>query len=215
MRTYRCGAGPCPGPSIVNRGLGSRAERVRPDRIDSRLRRAAWAATHSLLIAWLSTVGAALARSATLEYQVKAAFLLSFVTFTEWPATAFESPSSPLRICVIGDDPFDGSLARTVQAETVAGHPVVTQRVENGEALTHCHALFVPRTADARAAVERSGVGAPLLTVGEADGSGRPGTIINFAIDQGQVRFDVNRTAAEQRGLRLSSKLLRIARRVK
>jgi hypothetical protein len=53
------------------------------------------------------------------------------------------------------------------------------------------------------------------LTIGEADGSGRGGAIINFALDQGQVRFDVNRTAAEQRGLRLSSKLLRIARLVR
>ena len=199
----------------MSRDLDSRTGWLRPDRIRARARHAAWAATHSLLIAWLSTAGTALARSATLEYQVKAAFLLSFATFTEWPATAFESPSSPLRICVMGDDPFDGSLARTVQGEAVAGHPVVTHHVDSDEALTHCHVLFVPRAADARAAMERSGAGAPLLTIGEADGSGRGGAIINFALDQGQVRFDVNRTAAEQRGLRLSSKLLRIARLVR
>jgi len=172
-------------------------------------------ATHSLLVAWLSTAGTALARSATLEYQVKAAFLLSFATFTEWPATAFESPSSPLRICVMGNDPFDGSLAKTVQGETVAGHPVVAHLLESGEALKDCHVLFMARAADARAALERGGGGAPLLTIGESDGSGRAGAIINFALDQGRVRFDVNRTAAERQGLRFSSKLLRIARLVK
>ncbi|MEP7308100.1 MAG: YfiR family protein [Acidobacteriota bacterium] len=199
----------------MSRDLDSHMGWLRPAWVCSRLRHVAWAAAHSLLIAWLSTAGTALARSATLEYQVKAAFLLSFVTFTEWPATAFESPSSSLRICVMGDDPFDGSLARTVQGETVAGHPVVTHHVDGGDALTDCHVLFVPRAADARAAIERSGAGAPLLTIGEADGPGRAGVIINFAIDQGQVRFDVDRTAAERRGLRLSSKLLRIARRVR
>ncbi len=117
--------------------------------------------------------GAAVARSATLEYQVKAAFLLSFVTFTEWPATAFESPSSPLRICVVGDDPFDGSLVRTVQGETVAGHPLVTDHVGSGEELTRCHVLFVPRSADDRgSALERGTTGFPILTVGESKRSG-------------------------------------------
>jgi hypothetical protein len=199
----------------MSRKRDSRVGWLRPGRICSRLRHVAWAATHSLLVAWLSTAGTALARSATLEYQVKAAFLLSFATFTEWPATAFESPSSPLRICVMGDDPFDGSLARTVQGETVAGHPVVTHHLDSGEALTDCHVLFVPRAADARAVLDRGGAGMPVLTIGESDGSGRAGAIINFALDQGRVRFDVNRTAAERQGLRLSSKLLRIARLVK
>jgi hypothetical protein len=193
----------------MSRGLDSRVAWWRPEWVYSRLRHAACVATHSLLVAWLSTAGTALARSATLEYQVKAAFLLSFATFTEWPATAFESPSSPLRICVMGDDPFDGSLARTVQGETVAGHPVVTHHVDSGEALTHCHVLFVPRTAEA--AMERSPIGRP-LTIAPPAG---PRAIISFAVDQGRVRFDVNRTAAERRGLRLSSKLLRIARLVK
>jgi hypothetical protein len=84
----------------------------------------------------------------TLEYQVKAAFLLSFVTFTEWPATAFESPSSPVRICVMGDDPFDGSLVRTIEGEAVAGHPLVIHPVGRGEDVSQCHVLFVPRSAD-------------------------------------------------------------------
>jgi hypothetical protein len=152
----------------------------------------------------------------TLEYQVKAAFLLSFVTFTEWPATAFESPSSPVRICVTGDDPFEGSLTRTVEGEIVAGHPLVISHVDRGEDVSRCHVLFVPRTADSRgAALNRGASDTPILIVGESDALWHGGAIISFAIDEGRVRFDVNRTAAERSGLRLSSKLLKIARLVR
>jgi hypothetical protein len=152
----------------------------------------------------------------TLEYEVKAAFLLNFVTFTEWPATAFESPSSPLRICIVGDDPFDGSLARTVQGETVAGHPLTVSRLEPGESSASCHALFVPNAVSQRgSAIDRENPQAPVLLVSESDVLWHAGAIINFAVDGGRVRFDVNRTAAGRHGLRLSPKLLQIARVVK
>lgn len=152
----------------------------------------------------------------TLEYQVKAAFLLSFVTYTEWPASVFEGPSSPLRICVVGDDPFEGSLGRTVQGETVAGHPLVTKHLSSGEDTAGCHLLFVPRSAeDYNGAGERWTLGNPILVVGESEALWRHGAIISFAVDEGRVRFDVNRTAAQRSGLRLSSKLLRIARLVR
>ena len=164
-----------------------------PTRLFAWFRRGACVAVNVLLAAGLCPVGTAWARSPTLEYQVKAAFILNFVTFTEWPETAFESPSSPLHICV-----------------------VVTHRIGSSEELTRCHVLFVPRSAgSAGSALERENPAAPLLTVGESVGHGRDSAIINFAIDQGRVRFDVNRTAAERRGLRLSPKLLRIARLVR
>jgi len=35
-----------------------------------------------------------------LEYQVKAAFLLNFTKFIEWPASAFDTPDSPIVICI-------------------------------------------------------------------------------------------------------------------
>ena len=152
----------------------------------------------------------------TLEYQVKAAFLLSFVTFTEWPPTAFESASSPVRLCVLGDDPFEGSLMRTVEGETVAGHPLSVTAVTHEQDVSQCHLLFVPQSASAHGgALHREAADSPVLVVVESDALWQHGAIIRFAIDQGRVRFDVDRTAAERSGLRLSSKLLRIARLVR
>jgi len=153
--------------------------------------------------------------AATLEYQVKAAFLLSFLTFTEWPAGTFESPQAPLRICVLGADPFDGSLARTVQGESVDGHPLVTDRIARGQDVRGCHVVFVPAAVDDRAlSVELGALDTAALVVGDSPGLATTASI-TFAIERGRVRFDVNRTLAERSGLRFSSKLLKNARVVR
>jgi hypothetical protein len=52
----------------------------------------------------------------------------------------------------------------------------------------------------------------PLLTVGENDDFLRLGGMINFVLEQDRVRFEINLEAAEQHHLKLSSKLLAVAR---
>src|SRR6185295_16921977 len=63
--------------------------------------------TRSLAACLLGVLAAA--GAAEPEYAVKAAYLVKFPFFVEWPASAFASPTAPLVLCVIGDDPF-GSL---------------------------------------------------------------------------------------------------------
>jgi len=153
--------------------------------------------------------------AATLEYQVKAAFLLSFVTFTEWPAAAFESPASPLQLCVLHENPFDASLAGTVRGERAGGHPLTVVQINKGEDARGCHVLFVPQSVDEGDAVAaRAAADTPVLMVAESPALERAATIV-FSLENGRVRFDVNRTAAERSGLHLSSKLLRNARVVR
>lgn len=151
---------------------------------------------------------------ANLEYQVKAAYILNFLSFVEWPDTAFETASTPFRLCVVGSDPFGGALEGTMKGESFQGHAVVVERVAPGEAAPPCQLLFVPASAEA-ADLLRTTVSAPILTIGESDGFLRNGGVVAFVIEQGHVRFDVNRASAERRGLKLSSRLLRVARNVK
>ena len=44
------------------------------------------------------------------EYELKASFLFRFTEFVEWPAGAFASREAPLRICIVGPDPFGDAL---------------------------------------------------------------------------------------------------------
>jgi hypothetical protein len=149
-----------------------------------------------------------------LEYQVKAAYILNLVNLTEWPAAALGPSSNPFRVCVLGADSFRSVMENTVRGESVHGHPVVVER-STGDPDQNCQVLFVStRNADAAAELLRTLGPAPVLTIGEADGFLRAGGVVRFVVDQGHVRFDVNRVTAEHHGLTLSSRLLRVARSV-
>ncbi len=63
------------------------------------------------------------------EYQVKAAFLLNFTKFIDWPEAAFASKDSPITICILGKDPFGPVLDEIVQGETVNARKVTVQRI--------------------------------------------------------------------------------------
>lgn len=152
---------------------------------------------------------------ANLEYQVKAAFIFNFVNFTTWPARAFPSNASPLDICIVGHDPFGGALEQVVAGEHVGSHPLTVEHRSRATDVKGCQIVFVPRGSKDEPQVVKASAGAPTLTIGETDEFWRDGGMITFQLDGGHVRFDVNQQAATDSGLELSSKLLRVARRVK
>ncbi len=147
------------------------------------------------------------------EYQVKAAFLLNFARFVEWPATQTVgvAGNSPLTICIAGDDPFGGTLDRLARGEAVNGRPVVIRRFWQREST--CQILFVSGSErDLFRALGRAEPG--VLTVGEDAAFLTEGGMINFVVEDRRVRFDVNLKAAERASVRISSRLLSVARSV-
>jgi hypothetical protein len=155
---------------------------------------------------------AALARAQGREYDVKAAFLYNIVNLTTWPPEAFQTPSDPIRLCVIGGDPFGRTLERIIEGDTVGSRSVIVDHVR-GDDVAQCSLLFVPRAAAARVPqMIHSTAARPVLTIGESPDFLKQGGMINFVIDSGRVRFDVNLAAVTARGLTVSSRLLRVAR---
>jgi hypothetical protein len=150
------------------------------------------------------------ARSAS-EYQVKAGFLLNFLRFVEWPAPPAGQAAEPFSICIIGDDPFRDVLDRMVQDETVNGRRVVVRRLSRWQA--PCELLFVSDSVrDAFRILDQAGSG--VLTVGESSGFLKDGGMINFVVEDRRVRFDVHLTNATQGSVKISSRLLSVARTV-
>ena len=148
------------------------------------------------------------------EYRVKAAFLLSFGKFVEWPASAFAGTNAPLVIGVVGRDPFHGDLERIVEGRQISGHPLVIRQIAASSELKECHLLFIsasekPRLKDHLRAVQ----GASVLTVSETDQFLKAGGIINFVVENEKIRFEINDAAANQVRLKISSKLLALARK--
>ena len=150
------------------------------------------------------------------EYQVKAAFLYNFAKFVEWPPQAFQRPGEPIAICVVGQDRFEGALEETVKGKEAEGRPLVVRNAPAGRGFAGCQILFVSASERKHfPAILSNAQQCGLLTVGEADGFTAAGGIINLRLEGGRVRFEINVEAAQQRELRISSKLLMLAETVK
>lgn len=158
-------------------------------------------------------VGAPLGAQTPQEYQIKAVFLLNFLQFVEWPESAFATPDAPLRVGVLGHDPFGPILDEAVRGEAVRGRAVEVVRSRSWRELRNCQVVFISRSERRRLAEFLAGWGeAPILTVSDAPGFARAGGIIGFFVDGNRVRFEINRRNAQRRELKLSSQLLGVAR---
>jgi hypothetical protein len=76
--------------------------------------------------------------------------------------------------------------------------------------------VFIPVTEKDQADKILKGLkGSSILTVGESEGFAALGGIINLTVEGNTVHFEVNQLAAERAGLKISSKLLSMAKIVK
>jgi hypothetical protein len=147
------------------------------------------------------------------EYPLKLAFLYNFAKFVEWPAESFRSPDTPLAICIVGHSPFSLVDENELRARRVGGHPVEFLMPKSTDPLNTCHIVFIPVTEkDQATRILRSLKGSGTLTVGESEGFAEKGGIVNFTVEDGKVRFEINRHAADRAGLKISSKLLSLAK---
>jgi hypothetical protein len=150
------------------------------------------------------------------EYTVKAAFLYNFAKFVEWPADSMGGGGSPLVLGVLGDDPFGAAIDQVVAGKTANGRQLVVRRFKWGQDLKQCHILFISSSERKRLAEILGALrGASVLTVGDMDQFGQQGGMIQFVIEQSRVRFEINIGAAQNARLKISSKLLALARNVK
>lgn len=143
------------------------------------------------------------------EYEVKAAFLLNFTRFIEWPPA--DAPAGdPFHICILGDDRFI-MLDTIVAGERVGSRPIEVRRLRRWQ--PPCQILFISDSVrDVFPILRRLGPG--VLTVGESPRFLSEGGMINFVVENRKVRFDINQKAARDASLKMSSRLLNVARRV-
>jgi hypothetical protein len=155
------------------------------------------------------------AQSQVDEYRLKAAFLFHFAQFVEWPAEALGNANSPFVICIAGEDPFHGDLEEAVEGKSIGSRPVRLRHIKQLRESQGCHVLFIGKD-------ESNGVepltstlnNMPVLTVGESDDFLQKAGIIRFCLEDRKIRFEVNQDAAEAVNLKISSRLLLLAKTV-
>jgi hypothetical protein len=150
------------------------------------------------------------------EYAVKAAFLFHFAQFVEWPAAAFRDASSPLVYCTIGLDPFQGALDAALSGKMIGARAFQVRHYKEAQEAHGCHVLFIGAEQKRQLSAALSELkGTPVLVVGESDKFVDEGGMIGFSLEENKVRFEINLEAAEKAGLKISAKLLALAKTVR
>jgi hypothetical protein len=149
------------------------------------------------------------------EYELKAAILYNLTNFVEWPASAYPDSSAPTIVCVLGRDPFGGALTNSIPKEGGKGRPVVVRRVQPGKDIRDCHVLYISSSEKKVVGqIFATLKGTNVLTVGEMSQFALNGGIIQFTLIDKQVQFEINLDAASHAGLKISCRLLALARLV-
>ncbi len=148
------------------------------------------------------------------ESEIKAAFLSNFVRFIEWPPETLGA-SGPMTVCVRGSQAVTDSLKKAVKGRGVEGHEVVVIAASADDLLRACQVLYVAGSDEKSAKRALQAVdGAAVFTIGDFDRFATLGGVANFFLDDDRVRFAVNQAAARRQHLRLSAKMLTLAKLV-
>ena len=143
------------------------------------------------------------------EYELKAEFLARFATFIEWPPSA---ESHTFTIGVIGRNPFNGYLEK-IAARKIKNRPVAIRTIGELSQIEGCDIVFIAASEKSRLqAILSRTESRPILTVGDSNGFAAAGVLINFYSTADTVRFEINEGAVEKSGLKVSSKLFKLAK---
>lgn len=169
-----------------------------------------------LALLLLSAFGRAAEEVPPSEYQVEAAFLFHFAQFVLWPPQAFASTNAPLKVGFLGDDPICSAFQAAAGDKTVNGRAFQILKLDvrsPGEG-RHCHMVFISPSEKKRVGEILPALqGENALTVSRIEHFTDAGGMVNFVIEQKKVRFEINDAAARLAGLKISAKLLNLAKR--
>lgn len=131
--------------------------------------------------------------SPSVEYQVKAAFLLNFARFVRWPSEAFQNDKSSIILCVFRHDPFGSGLDDVIRGRSISNREVLVRRINELADLKSCYLVFVSGLEDTHLPQILDGLKTEsALVVGEAEGFAERGGGIQFFLENNRLRFAVN-----------------------
>ncbi len=146
------------------------------------------------------------------EYQVKAVYLFNFSKFTRWPDTVFNSPQTPIRICVLGKNPFN-NFEILVKDKIVKNRKVTVEQLDSFRKSSRCQILFVSKSEQGnQAAILAYTKQYPILTVSDIKNFVVRGGMVQFYFRGRKVRFMIDPNILKKAGLSASANLLRVAK---
>ena len=152
--------------------------------------------------------------AAVLERRVKAALLYRFINYVDWQEAVQLKPDAPFTIAIAGADALANELSEVAASKTVLNRPLAVRKVRAGDLPREVQVIFIGKREASQLGTVLRSIPSNVLIVTESDDALQHGSIINFVIVDGQVRFEVSLDAARRRNIHLSSRLLSVAHTV-
>jgi hypothetical protein len=152
----------------------------------------------------------------SVEYSLKASFLYKFGSFVSWPTEAFASETSPVVLCVAGQDLFGDIIDRAVAGQFIGSRSIEVKRIPIAQPDSPCHIMYIAGSPSQSVA---EGVAAMrhthTLTFTNSNQNVAAKGIVHFIVQDKRLKFEIDDSLAAEGGLVLSSKLLSLAISVK
>jgi hypothetical protein len=148
------------------------------------------------------------------EYLLKAGYIEKFTHFVEWPEkTNIHDTTLAFSVAVMGENKFSNALEKIFEKVKVNNKEVRITNISSIDDIDSCMVLIISESKkNSLKEILSYTTGKPILTIGETKGYGKKGVIINMYLDDNYIRYEINRTALNKSGLKISAKLFEIAR---
>lgn len=151
------------------------------------------------------------------EYDLKALFLERFSRFVDWPAeSGISDPSTPFVIGVIGKSSVGSRIEEIYTTLKIKKKNIVVLNISSTDEIDACHLLFISGSTEQNLLeIIAYTKDKPILTVSDTKGYAEKGVYINFYVEKGRLRFEINESAVKESRLKMSYMLMQHARIIK
>lgn len=166
-----------------------------------------------VLLLSLSLIGFPTAKAATFEEsQIKAAFLFHFFDFIKWPNLPTEETNQSMVFCALDEGPVEHALRELLLAPQARNSTIQFKLISDPSETSACNYLFI--SSANKHLISRfieNTFGKAILTVSDSEGFALQGGMIELVRKGTRVRVLINIQNVTNHGLKVSSKLLRLA----
>lgn len=151
------------------------------------------------------------------EQKIKAGLVYNLLKYTEWPKTSpnqlknIENPNT-LKICLFGDDPFNGYLSplhgRTAQQATIAiAHVASVPDTES------CKVIVIHRNQQHQLQTLLAFLqGKNILTISDIENFAELGGMVELTRQQEKIALQINKNSIDGAKLSVDARMLKLAK---
>jgi hypothetical protein len=143
----------------------------------------------------------------TNDYRFHSVFIYNFTKYIQWPPA---QQTGDFVIAIVGNSPIFEELQKITANKTVGTQKIVVKKYRSAGEIENCQILYVPGNAAFDSAYEKI-KDKPVLLITEKNGLAQKGSGINFIMQDSKWKFELNESATQHAGLKVSKELSKLA----